>query len=97
MLYESTSRASDIAQAFKDRLQLNSYYKDTFVSVQGQKVLEHLCKKAHVTGSSFVTGDPYLTAFNEGQRHIVMSILQFLYKNPNQLVQQIQKQYEDPA
>ncbi len=46
-------------------------------SVDGQVVLQDLCD-SYYDVSSFVPGDPYATAFNEGRRAVVIAIFEIL-------------------
>jgi hypothetical protein len=56
---------------------IRSYYRDTFANpefMQGQKVLDDLCKEVRFTKPLFHP-DPYQTAFNLGAQSVVMLIL----------------------
>ena len=57
-------------------------YKFTFESEHGQKVLYDLIK-AHCLSMSYVPSDPYGTAFNEGARSVVNTILRKLAFDPS--------------
>ena len=61
---------------------INEHYKKVFDSKDGQIVLEHLCKTSFIFESTYVQGDSHGTAHNEGMRRIVVSILKFLNKKP---------------
>lgn len=61
---------------------LNEHYKAVFDTKQGEVVLQHLCKTGYVLDTTHVPGDPYETAHREGMRRIVISILKFLEKKP---------------
>lgn len=50
-------------------------YKELFESDVGRKVLFSLIKSYGVLNSTHVPGDPYSTAFNEGQRSVVLMIM----------------------
>ncbi len=52
-------------------------------------VLAKLIKEANVFTPTFVKGDPYESAFNEGQRRIVCSLFKHLTTDLNQLVESI--------
>lgn len=90
--------ARDFARASKDaitdRLALHDAYRSVFDGPKGRIVLRHLCKQANVLTSSFVAGDPHQTAFNEGERRIVLSILRFINRNPDELIRQLEEEYE---
>lgn len=53
-------------------------YKEVFNTPSGKKVLRDLMNVGHVLGQAHVPGDPHTSAFNEGQRRIVLRILSFL-------------------
>ena len=61
---------------------LNEHYKAVFNSKDGEIVLEHLCKTGFVLDTTHVPGDSHETAHREGMRRIVVSILKFLGKKP---------------
>lgn len=65
---------------------LTAAYQSTFSSVSGQEVLRHLVSIS-VTVPSHVPGDPYTTAFNEGRRHLVLSILRQLNRDVFEMIQ----------
>lgn len=48
-------------------------YQATFVEGRGRNVLDDL-RAQYCHRSSFVSGDPYATAFREGQRDVVLAI-----------------------
>jgi hypothetical protein len=79
-----------IVDTLKDRIDLHENYLVTFTSKEGQKVLAHLCKVAKVTESSHTPGDPYTTAFKEGQRSIVTSILKYINKDQSEFIKQVE-------
>ena len=61
---------------------INEHYKKVFETKDGQIVLDHLCKTGFIFESTYVQGDSHGTAHNEGMRRIVVSILKFLNKKP---------------
>ena len=62
--------------------QLNESYKAVFDTKEGEIVLNHLCKQSFVFDTSHVPNAPYETAHREGMRRIVVSILKYLNKKP---------------
>jgi len=50
-------------------------YKDVFGSPNGKKVLHDLMKEGHMLDTSVQIQDPYVTAFNEGRRSMVLYII----------------------
>jgi len=68
-------------------ISVNKAYKRTFSTDDGQTVLEDLMVSAGViSGSSFVAGDPYQTAFNEGRREIVNRIIESVNIDPSKFM-----------
>ena len=53
-------------------------YKITFTSDHGKNVLDDLKEFCGYNKPSFTPGDPYHTAFNEGQRNVCLRILRVL-------------------
>lgn len=70
-------------------------YLSCFTSSSGQRVLEDM-KKSYSDRSSYVTGDPYETAYNEGQRSVYLSILFLMEeaKNPKKRQEQGSEEIE---
>tara|TARA_R100000315_G_C5130454_1_gene74556 strand:+ start:346 stop:579 length:234 start_codon:yes stop_codon:yes gene_type:complete len=60
---------------------LQSDYLTTFNTKEGERVLEDL-KKAYYHRTSF-NSEPYTTAFNEGQRAVVIRIINLITKESN--------------
>ena len=63
-------------------------YRETFATDQGKRVLWDMMKQFMMT-RSFVPGDSYATHFNEGQREVLLHILNKLKTDPKKLLQQI--------
>lgn len=55
--------------------QRNRDYIDTFSTEAGQRVLQDLMEQTGVMRPAHVTGDPYESAYMEGHRQVVLSIL----------------------
>lgn len=55
-------------------LAIASDFRQTFETPHGKNVLSYLMKRSGFLNTSFVQGDPYLSAFNEGQRALVIDI-----------------------
>lgn len=62
--------------SFIDRKQQK--YKEIFNTDVGEFVLASLFDFSGFYKQSFVSGDPYLTSFNEGKRAVALHILQML-------------------
>jgi hypothetical protein len=82
-LLDRFSRIADISR-------LNDAYKATFTSPDGDLVLKHLMKTFNVYKPTFTT-DPATTAFREGQRHVVLSILRFVCRDKEQIKKYIEE------
>lgn len=70
-------------------------YKELFSLPQGQTVLRHLIKTYHVLKPSFVPGDPNGTAYQEGQRSVVLSIMRWAGKDWTTVIEEIERQHND--
>lgn len=66
--------------------ELHSEMRAVFLSPSGEKVLNYLCKIAHVNEATYVPGDTHETAHREGMRRVVLSILRFIDKDPQELL-----------
>ena len=58
--------------------ELKLAYRRTFNTDDGRKVMEDLQKRFCFGITTFVSGDPYTSAFNEGQRAAVLLITRML-------------------
>ena len=82
-------------EILRDRHRVHESYKHVFNSAEGQIVMRHMMKKFGITNPSFVQGDSNATAFKEGQRHVVLSILKYINRNFDDVAQKIQEHIED--
>ena len=71
------------------QVKIHEDYQTIFSTPEGQRVLSHILKHAHGCKSTFVAGDPYQTAFREGQRTLALSILRFTYKDHGEIQKQL--------
>ena len=67
-----------------ERLQLRRDYMTVFGTAEGQRVLSHILAVSGVTDPRF-NSDPMTTAFNEGQRHLGMSIYRYVHTSTDML------------
>jgi hypothetical protein len=58
--------------------ELKLAYRRTFNTDDGQRVLADLKRRASFDATTFVSGDPHTSAFNEGQRAAVLLIVRML-------------------
>jgi hypothetical protein len=63
-------------------------YQAVFSSAEGEKVLHDLMRQHHMLGSTFCK-DPYDSAFKEGERAVVLRILQLLKLDVEKLAKRI--------
>jgi hypothetical protein len=78
-----------------DRAAVHKSYQAVFNTPDGEVVLRHILKVGKVTGPTFVAGDPHMTSFNEGRRQLALSILRFVRKNHDELLEQIERGLAD--
>ena len=71
------------------RVHLHAAYVRVFDTPDGKLVLEHIAKEGYVTRPCHVAGDPHTSAMNEGSRRLALSILKFVHRDHQQLVNQI--------
>ena len=64
-------------------------YQDLFNDPNGEKVIQDLMTRFGMKTSTFNT-DPYVTAFNEGQRNVVLYILTRMNLDINEIRKQLE-------
>lgn len=79
MASEKARTRLDAAREERDRL---VDYRRTFSSDYGQRVLADMLRRGGVMQSSFVAGDPQMTAFREGRRRVALEIIETINRNP---------------
>ena len=62
-------------------------YKRVFGSPDGQKVLHDLMDRFHLLRATHFRGDSHESAFRDGERHVVITIMQILKQNPEKLME----------
>jgi len=71
-------------------LRLVKAYDQVFSTPDGREVLEDLAHKFWLTATGHIPGDTHTTAFNEGQRSVVLHILQALRTDTARIITTIQ-------
>lgn len=64
-------------------------YRSVFGTPAGKAVLMDMMKSNHVLDSTFVPGDPCLTALREGERNAVLKVLTILKINPEKVLEMV--------
>lgn len=77
----------------KEKNNISYAYKRLFSTEDGQIVLKDLMRAGHFDQPSF-DADPYLTAFNEGERHLLLRIIRTINSDPEKLLQLIKDNQE---
>jgi len=82
----------------ENALRLREAYQTVFSKENPatEVVINHLFKIGFVTSTTFVAGDPYQTALNEGARRLVLSMIRYINRNPKDLIEQIEQIYANP-
>jgi hypothetical protein len=57
---------------------LQTTYRQVFNSVEGQQILQDLQRRYHINATTFERGDPHYSAFLEGQREVVLTIMRMV-------------------
>ena len=63
---------------------LQVLYRQVFNSAEGLVVLDDLKKRFNINGSTFERGDPHYSAYLEGQRSVVLSIMRLMEERQQQ-------------
>ena len=58
--------------------QLQITYRQVFGTIEGQQVLDDLQRRYHLNATTFERGDPHYSAFLEGQRDVVLTIMRLM-------------------
>ena len=78
---------------FQERKREVDLFRDVFGGEQGQDLLAILAKKFHVY-KFMQTPDPYVSAFQEGQRSVVVQIMETLQTDLDALKRRLDLQQE---
>lgn len=78
-------------QKLRQKIFLHARYQKVFQTEDGREVLEHIMHEGFMFKSTFVAGDQYQTALNEGKRMFALAILRFLHKDHAEMVKQIEQ------
>ena len=76
----------------RDLASLHDAYRAVFDGKNGDIVLKHLCKIGFVFDTSYCNGDTHETAHREGQRRLVLSILRFVNKSPEEIFNMVNEE-----
>ena len=60
-------------------------YKTVFNTPEGKDLLKDLCMFCNYNRPTYVSGDPYASAYNEGMRRVFLRIQQFVNLDENDL------------
>ncbi len=78
---------------FSERKREIDLFRDVFNTEQGKDILAILAKKFHVY-KFMQTPDPYVSAFQEGQRSVIIQILEILQTDLDALKKRLDLQQE---
>ena len=78
---------------FQERKREVDLFRDVFAGEQGQDLLAILAKKFHVY-KFMQTPDPYVSAFQEGQRSVVVQIMETIQTDLDALKRRLDAQQE---
>jgi hypothetical protein len=78
---------------FQERKREVDLFRDVFAGEQGQDLLAILAKKFHVY-KFMQTPDPYVSAFQEGQRSVVVQIMETIQTDLDGLKRRLDLQQE---
>lgn len=72
-IYHEQASAENQKEIERRQRELSIFVRDTFDTDMGRQVLDWL-NATYMNTLSFTPGDPHATSFNEGQRHVVLSL-----------------------
>lgn len=84
----------DVGQITYELLQRKSDFRATFETEAGKRVLAYLMKISGIPKTA-TSADAQQLLIQEGQQHIVYSILKILNTDQQELLNRIEEQYED--
>ena len=70
---------------------LKKTYRQLFNTDEGKVILRDLKLRNHMLSSTFVPGDTNDTAFREGQRSVVLTILRMMEEKTTAEIQQLKE------
>ena len=80
----TVDRTKQAIEALHERLQRRHDYIETFSTPHGERTLKDILAQAGATRPRF-NADPYVSAFNEGQRHMALSIFRQVHGSTDKL------------
>lgn len=80
---------------FERYLRRTKLYKKKFGDPEGQELLKFLAEESGAYRPSFVQGDPYQTAFNEGKRQMYSHIIGIINQNEEIIRRALQHEQEE--
>lgn len=66
---------------------LVSAYREALGGERGRIALADILRRGHVMETTYVTGDPYATAFREGRRRLALEIVEMVNRDPNAAIE----------
>lgn len=79
----------------KRQIALQRDVKTLFGSEAGQRVLKHLAENNFAFQHTTVVGDPYLSAFNDGRRAVVLDLMRTLNVDEVALMKKLMEEEDD--
>ena len=79
---------------FNERKREQDLFRDVFKGEQGQDLLAILAKTFHVY-KSVQTPDPYVSAFQEGQRSVIMKIIEIIQTDLDAVKRRMDQQEQE--
>lgn len=78
--------AKKLKVMLQERRLRHADFNHTFSSPEGQRVLKYLCEIGYINKSTFNPTSKEKTILNEGSRLIVLTILKYIHKQPEEAV-----------
>lgn len=82
--------SNDLRNVLEERINLRQSTINALDTPDGKRLLRYLLKIAGLTKPRIIT-DPNLLLVRQGQQHIVLTILNIMGQDPDQLLEQIEQ------
>ena len=79
---------------FNERKREQDLFRDVFKGDQGKDLIAILAKSFHVY-KTIQTPDPYVSAFQEGQRSVIMKIIEIIQTDLESVKRRMDQQEQD--
>ena len=84
----------NLSEVLSEKLNLRQSTINALDNEDGKRLIRYLMKLAGLTKPKIIT-DPNLLLLRQGQQHIVLTILNIMGKDPNEIIEQIEQSLKE--